>query len=65
MKHNKILVKSCIIYAQITLVSKQLKEYLVILITSFYDINRQILRYSDFPFASYELCMIMYISTAQ
>ena len=49
-----------------------LKEYSVILIKSFYDINQQILRkngyfqnFSWFWFSVCKLCMIMYISTAQ
>ena len=49
-----------------------LKEYSVILIKSFYNINQQILRkngyfqnFSWFWFSVCKLCMIMYISTAQ
>ena len=48
-----------------------LKEYSVILSTSFYDINQKILRKKDhflnfswFWFPVCKLCMIMYISTA-
>ena len=51
---------------------EKLKEYSVILIKSFYDINQQILRkngyfqnFSWFWFSVCKLCMIMYISTAQ
>ena len=54
------------------LVMWYLKEYSVILIKSFYDINQQILRkngyfqnLSWFWFSVCKLCMIMYISTAQ